>query len=145
MQNIMQTTINPLLSSLLKTTPLNNERVMEIILSVVDGNTDEFLRIMAYLTDTTDMPLISDTNNTDNYEYIYDSYDFIKDQVSYHGKYIETRYVESEALAAQLKGTEVEKLPGSYYKSDTYPYETQVWHTKNSACMSRKRWEQGGN
>lgn len=139
----MQTTINPLLSSLLKTTLLNNERVMEIILNVVDDNTDEFLRIMAYLTDTTDMPLISDTNNTDNHEYVYDSYNFIKDQVSYHGKYIETRYVESEALAAQLKGTEVEKLPGSYCKSDTYPYATQVWYTKNNACMSRERWEQG--
>lgn len=141
----MQTTINPLLFSLLKTTPLNNERVMEIILSVVNNYTDEFLRIMAYLTDTTDTPLISDTNNTDNHEYIYDSYDFIKDRVSYHGKYIETRYVESEALAAQLKGTEVEKLPGSYYKSDTNPYETQVWYTKNGAYMSRESWEKGGN
>ena len=141
----MQTTINPLLSSLLKATSLNNERVMEIILSVVNNNTDEFLRIMAYLTNTTDMPLISDTNNTADHEYIYDSYDFIKDQVSYHGKYIETRYVESRALAAQLRGTEVEKLPGSCYKSDTYPYATQVWHTKNDACMSRKSWEQGGN
>lgn len=141
----MQTTINPLLFSLLKAKPLNNERVMETILSVVNNNTDEFLRIMAYLTDTTDMPLISDTNNTDNHEYIYDSYDFIKDQVSYHGKYIETRYVESEELAAQLKGTEVEKLPGSYYKSDTYPYATQVWYTKKDACMSREHWEQGEN
>lgn len=141
----MQTTINPLLSSLLKATSLNNERVMEIILNVVHNNTDEFLRIMAYLTNTTDMPLISDTNNTDNHEYIYDSYDFIEDQVSYHGKYIETRYVESEELAAQLKGTEVEKLPGSYYKSDTNPYATQVWYTKSNARMSRERWEQGKN
>ena len=99
---------------------------------------------MAYLTDTIDKPLISDTNNADDHEYIYDSYDFIKDQVSYHGKYIEIRYVESEALAAQLKGTEVEKLPGSYYRSDNNPYETRVWYTKDGAYMPRERWEQGG-
>lgn len=76
----MQT--NSFIQHLLKNVSLDSGRVIECVESFSDGDTDDMMRIMAYLSGYSDLPEVPETSTIDDSATL-TSYNFFKDRVFY--------------------------------------------------------------
>lgn len=123
------------ISNLLADTKYDNNRVNEAILAFVDGNTDEFLRIMQYITRYVDIPAISKTATFNEYVASLKEFDFFKDRVSY--MYLKPRtFKVTTDVADKFRGIEYE----SYYdipneiRKDNGDVELEVKYWTTDSC-----------
>lgn len=81
---------NGFIFHLLSNTTLNKERVIEFVNNFTDGFVEETMRIMAYLTDFEDKPVVAETSDKIGKEQAtFVSYNFFNNEVTY--RYIENR------------------------------------------------------
>lgn len=71
------------ISTLLANTKYDNKRVNAAILAFTDGDIDDFLRIMQYVTGDADIPNLSETAKFDKYVAYLKESNFFKNKVSY--------------------------------------------------------------
>lgn len=91
------------ISNLLANTKYDNNRVNEAILAFTDGDTDNFLRIMQYITGSVDMPAISETANFGAYIANLKEFNFFKNRVLY--VYLQSRTFKVTAdIADKFRG-----------------------------------------
>lgn len=82
----MQT--NSFIQHLLKNVSLDSDRVLELVESMCDHNTEDLMRIMSYLSGYVNLPEVPQTSEIRDSATL-TSYDFFKDEVRY--KYLESR------------------------------------------------------
>lgn len=126
------------ISNLLADTKYDNNRVNEAILSFVNDNTDEFLRIMQYITGTIDIPAISKTATFDKYVANLKEFDFFKNRVSY--MYLKPRtFKVTTDVADKFRGIECDSYE-SYYdipneiRKDNGDVELEVKYWTTDSC-----------
>lgn len=134
--------INPFLKKLLDKVELSNERVLEL-LNQVCNNTDDVLRLMAYLSCAEELPEISKIFSTNTRYLLFKGYNILNNNVSYEGWNLETRWykTEKEAAASLSDNTHYDysEAPGRWNKSNEYPFEGKAW-CKNNGEMSLDKW-----
>lgn len=93
--------INPFIQHFLNNVSFDTKRVIECVEFISRGQTDDTLRILAYLSGYSDLPEIPKTstcNDSATLEY----YDFFKNEVHY--KYLATREIEVKEEYKDLDG-----------------------------------------
>lgn len=94
---------NSFIQYLFNNVSLDHKRVLECVDSLCDGNTDEMMRIMAYLSGYSDIPEVPKTSEISNSTTLI-SYNFFRDKVRY--KYLESHEFKVSKEQQDLDGQE---------------------------------------
>lgn len=130
------------ISNLLANTKYDNNRVNEAILAFTDDNTDDFLRIMQYITGAIDMLAISETAKFDNEVAYITSFNFFKNKAYYKVLQSKTFNVTTD-IADKFSGIEYDcyyDIP-SEIKNNSGDVELEVkYWTTNNCSLDRWIW-----
>lgn len=136
--------MNTFLKSLLIKATISNERLLEVLARVTVNNTDEILRLMAYLTCAEDKPKIPAKISNDSIQAELLSYDIVNNTVYYDGYKKCTRYYltneAAEANENKYEGVSMTNDKYSSWNTGDYNYPTQVW-IKVTDSMPLDKWK----
>ena len=128
----MQT--NPFIQHLLGNVSFDTKRVIECVESISRGDTDDTLRILAYLSGHTDIPEIPKTSTCGDSATL-EYYDFFKNEVHY--KYLATRELKVKEEYKDRDG----KVYDGWYEvpANSGDFKITVKYWSSNTC-SLERW-----
>ena len=128
----MQT--NPFIQHLLGNVSFDTKRVIECVESISRGDTDDTLRILAYLSGHTDIPEIPKTSTCGDSATL-EYYDFFKNEVHY--KYLATRELK---VKEEYKDRDGKVYDGWYdVPANSGDFKITVKYWSSNTC-SLERW-----
>lgn len=124
---------NPFIQHLLGNISFDTKRVIECVESISKGQTDDTLRILAYLSGYSDLPEIPETSTCGDSATL-EYYDFFKNEVCY--KYLATREIKVKEEYKDRDG----KVYDSWYEvpANSGDFKITVKYWSNNSCTLEK-------